>query len=297
MKLSNRLTLKQRKVVAGYLFSLPFILGFTLFFIYPFIQAFIFSLSQLSLTREGFELSFSGLQNYYYAINVHGQFFRVYIETILNMFVNVPLVLAFSFFTAMILNQKFKGRFLARLIFFLPVIMGAGIIIQLEMTDMVNQLMHQARGAGFVFGGAGLRNVLMNAQLPEPLIEFVLNAVNRIPDIINASGIQILIFLAGLQSIPPSIYEAADVEGASRWESFWLITLPLLSPIIITNAVYTIIDTFVTPSNELVMLIRSVRLDGNHGVSMAMSVLYFLVIILILILVLKIANRWVFYQE
>ncbi|MFP4661086.1 MAG: carbohydrate ABC transporter permease [Halanaerobiales bacterium] len=298
MKPGKRLTLRQRRVAAGYLFSIPFLLGFILFFLYPFIQAFAFSLNELSMTREGFELAFKGLENYHFAINVHKSFFRVFIENIMNMLVHVPLVLAFSFFSALIINQKFRGRFLARLIFFLPVIMSAGIIIQMDTGDMISQLMHGAEQSGFVFGGMGLRYFLYSTNLPMVMIDFVLGAVDRIPDIIQASGIQILIFLAGLQSISPSIYEAADVEGASRWECFWLITLPLLSPIIITNTVYTIIDTFVTPGNEVVMLIREVSMEGaGYGVSMAMAVIYFLSIMILLALIIKIATRWVFYQE
>ena len=298
MKLRRGLTLRQRKVVAGYLFSLPFILGFIFFFLYPFIQSFIFSMNELTISREGFDLTYNALGNYHYAINVHTTFFRVFIETILNMMVNVPLVLAFSFFAAMVINQKFKGRFLARIIFFLPVIMSAGIIIQMDQSDMISQLMHRSDQTAFVFGGAGLRNFLINAELPLSVIDFILNAVERIPDIINASGIQILIFLAGLQSISPSIYEAAEVEGAGRWECFWLITLPLLSPILIANAVYTIIDTFTTPKNELVMLIREVSIRGTgYGISMAMAVMYFIIILIIIGIIMKLASKWVFYQE
>lgn len=219
-------------------------------------------------------------------------------ETILNMIVNVPLILAFSFLAALVLNQKFKGRFLARTIFFLPVIMSAGIIIQMDIDDMVSQLLHGARNAELIFTGIGLRNLLMNTQLPEGFIEFILGAVDRIPEIIRASGIQILIFLAGLQSIPPSIYEAADVEGATGWESFWLITLPIMSPIILTNAVYTIIDSFLTTSNDLVMLVKDEAIMGaGYGVSMAMAVTYFLMIIIILGITIKVASKWVFYQE
>lgn len=219
-------------------------------------------------------------------------------ETILDTITNVPLVLAFSFFAALVLNQRFKGRFLARTIFFLPVILSAGIIIQMDIDDMVTQLLHGARNAELIFTGVGLRNLLMNTKLPEGFIEFILGAVDRIPDIIRASGIQILIFLAGLQSIPPSIYEAADVEGATGWESFWLITFPMMSPIILTNAVYTIIDTFLTTTNEVVMLVRDEAIMGaGYGVSMAMAVLYFVMILIILGITIKVSSRWVFYQE
>ncbi len=297
MKLKN-LSLQQRKTVAGYLFSVPFLIGFIFFFLYPFIQAFLFSLNELELTREGFVLHYNGIFNYLEAINIHPTFLRIFIETIGNMLVNVPLVLAFSFFSALILNQKFKGRFLARLIFFLPVIMGAGIIIQMEMNDIVSQLMQDARTSGLIITGAGLKNLLMNTQLPAGFINFILAAVDRIPEIIKDSGIQILIFLAGLQSIPPAIYEAAGVEGATRWESFWLITLPMMSPIILTNAVYTIINSFVTPANRVVMLIKDEAISGSgYGVSMAMAVIYFITIVLLLAITIKTASRWVFYQE
>lgn len=296
--MKKRLSFKQRRILAGYLFSLPFLLGFTLFFFYPFIQAFIFSFNELVISREGFVLNFNGFDNYGYILNVHPDFLRIFVETILDTITNVPLVLAFSFFAALVLNQRFKGRFLARTIFFLPVILSAGIIIQMDIDDMVTQLLHGARNAELIFTGVGLRNLLMNTKLPESFIEFILGAVDRIPDIIRASGIQILIFLAGLQSIPPSIYEAADVEGATGWESFWLITFPMMSPIILTNAVYTIIDTFLTTTNEVVMLVRDEAIMGaGYGVSMAMAVLYFVMILIILGITIKVSSRWVFYQE
>ncbi|HHU93091.1 MAG TPA: sugar ABC transporter permease [Halanaerobiaceae bacterium] len=296
--MKKRLSFKQRRILAGYLFSLPFLLGFTLFFFYPFIQAFIFSFNELVISREGFVLNFKGFDNYGYILNVHPDFLRIFVETILDTITNVPLVLAFSFFAALVLNQRFKGRFLARTIFFLPVILSAGIIIQMDIDDMVTQLLHGARNAELIFTGVGLRNLLMNTKLPEGFIEFILGAVDRIPDIIRASGIQILIFLAGLQSIPPSIYEAADVEGATGWESFWLITFPMMSPIILTNAVYTIIDTFLTTTNEVVMLVRDEAIMGaGYGVSMAMAVLYFVMILIILGITIKVSSRWVFYQE
>lgn len=296
--MKKRLSFKQRRILAGYLFSLPFLLGFTLFFFYPFIQAFIFSFNELVISREGFVLNFNGFDNYGYILNVHPDFLRIFVETILDTITNVPLVLAFSFFAALVLNQRFKGRFLARTIFFLPVILSAGIIIQMDIDDMVTQLLHGARNAELIFTGVGLRNLLMNTKLPEGFIEFILGAVDRIPEIIRASGIQILIFLAGLQSIPPSIYEAADVEGATGWESFWLITFPMMSPIILTNAVYTIIDTFLTTTNEVVMLVRDEAIMGaGYGVSMAMAVLYFVMILIILGITIKVSSRWVFYQE
>lgn len=297
IKKKFKLSLKNRQAISGYCFALPFIIGFIFFVLVPFYQAVIFSLNELTVGGGGFELDFLGFTNYHYALLVDPNFLEVFFNAIRDMALELPLIIAFSFFSAMILKQEFKGRTPARLIFFLPVIMGAGIILQIEEGDFMMERMQSGREA-FAFSGAALRNMLYQTRLPEGILEGILYAVERIPSIIRASGIQILIFLAGLQSIPRSIYEAAEVEGATAWENFWLITFPLLSPLIITNIVYTIVDSFTTPVNEIVMLIRDTAFTGaGFGVSMAMAILYFITIIIILGIVIKILSRWAFYQE
>ena len=295
---SRSFSLKRRKALTGFLFSLPFIIGFLLFFIVPFIQAIIFSLSDLQFTGEGYDLTYTGIANYYYIIFVHVDFIPLFLEEIGKMIVDLPLILFFSFFSALVLNQKFKGRFLARAIFFLPVIMGAGIILRLQQDDYMTVFLQQAEQAGFAFSGQALREFLMQLRLPDEMLDYILDAVNRIPEIVRASGIQILIFLAGLQSIPPSMYEASRVEGATAWENFWMITLPMLSPLIITNVVYTIVDSFTAADNEFVELIRSTAIGGaGFGIGMAMSIIYFLAIMIILFLTFKIVSGYIFYQE
>ncbi|MFW5985512.1 MAG: carbohydrate ABC transporter permease [Halanaerobiaceae bacterium] len=293
-----KLNMKQQYYIAGYVFCLPFIVGFLLFFLYPFLQAVYFSLSKLELLSEGFELHFSGIVNYYYIFFVHPNFITMFFDTLGQMLLDLPLILAFSFFSALILNQKFHGQSLARVIFFLPVIMAAGIILRMEEMDYITQAVQQGQQPEYFFSGAALRNLFLQARMPDVFIEFVLDAVERIPQIIRASGIQIIVFLAGLQSIPRSIYEAAEVEGATPWENFWLITLPMLSPLILTNIVYTIVDSFTAADNQLVQLIRSTAFGGaGFGVSMAMSILYFIAILLLLGIVFKLLSGWVFYHE
>ncbi|HLV09773.1 MAG TPA: hypothetical protein VKY40_06165 [Halanaerobiales bacterium] len=132
-----KVTAQNRKIIGGYLFTLPFTLGFIFLFLYPFIQSVIFSLNELILGRSGYDLEFVGLYNYYHALMIDTEFLTTFIETILNMIIDLPLILAFSLFAAVILNQKFKGRWLARIIFFLPVIYGAGIVMKLELEDYV----------------------------------------------------------------------------------------------------------------------------------------------------------------
>ncbi|MFW6021953.1 MAG: carbohydrate ABC transporter permease [Halanaerobiaceae bacterium] len=300
MKLKNkfRVTVENRKKIGGYLFTLPFTLGFVLFFLYPFFQSIYFSFHKLKLTKDGYMLSYIYLENYFYSIFENADFTRTFVETITEMVTALPLILAFSFFAAILLNQKFKGRGLARVIFFLPVIYGAGVVLRLEQTDFVTEMMQSSNNTS-MFSGETLQVLLVQAKfLPNDIIGYILAAVENIPEIIRASGIQILIFLAGLQSISPSVYEAAEVEGATGWESFWLITFPMISPLILTNMVYTIVDNLTRADNNLVQLIRKTAFAGRgYGVSTAMATIYFVSIALILTIVFKLISGYVFYRE
>jgi ABC-type sugar transport system permease subunit len=142
-----------------------------------------------------------------------------------------------------------------------------------------------------------LRSIFENSSIPEGMMEYVVGAAESLPTVIRASGVQILIFLAGLQSIPRDVYEAASVEGATAWERFWLITFPMLTPLILTNVVYTVIDSFTVMNNELVLLIRTTMLEGaGYGVGMAMAMIYFTAIAIVLALVFAILSKRVFYH-
>ncbi|MFW6270750.1 MAG: carbohydrate ABC transporter permease [Bacillota bacterium] len=294
-KLVN-ISLKKKRNLKGWFFISPFIIGFILFFLYPFIQAFRFSVSSLKIDSQGYELIFTGIQNYKYSLMVHGSYVRELVETIGQMLTNVPMILIYSFFAALLLNQKYKGRFMARVIFFLPVIMASGIVLRMEQGDLMMEAMQG--GEENTMLGPVLENMLFDLPLPVNFLEYIIAAVENIPQIIRASGIQILIFLAGLQSIPASLYEAADVEGATGWESFWMITFPMLTPLILTNIVYTIIDSFIAPYNELIELIRGEAFGGGgYGVSSAMAIIYFLAIAFIILLIGKFVSRFVFYYE
>lgn len=298
MKLNKKinLTLKQKMAIKGYLFISPFLIGFILFFLYPFIQSIAFSISELTITTGGFDLDFVGLDNYHHVFFINPDFNRIFLESISSILINLPSIIIFSFFIANLLNQKFKGRLLARTIFFLPVIVTSGVVVQLSAGDIMARVF--AGGGGAVYGGVLVRNFLMQLALPEVFVEYIISAVNRIPEIINYSGIPILIFLAGLQSIPSSLFEAAEVEGATAWEKFWKITFPLLSPLFLTNIVFIVIDSFTSLNNPLVTYIQNQTWRGEgFGISVAMSWIYFLTVALILTIIVGIVSRKVFYME
>lgn len=290
------MSLDTKRNLQGYFFISPLIVGFVLLFLYPFFQSIAFSLSRLELTPTGFTLKYVGLENYRHALLVNADFVRATVETMKSVFRDVPLVLAFSFFAAVLLNQKFKGRTAARIIFFLPVIMGAGVVMDLESRNFIAEVMEGDPYEGML--ASRIVPFLIQMRIPENLTNYVVNAVEFVPVIVRASGVQIIIFLAGLQSVPSSLYEAARVEGSTEWESFWVITLPMMSPLVLANIVYTIIDSFTANNNQIVRMIRAVRVTGaGYGISAAMSWIYFVLIAVLLGIVIGVISKRVFYME
>lgn len=293
-----RLSLHRKEAFVGYIFVLPLIIGFIMFFLFPFIQSIRFSLSSLQVSRTGVETSFVGLQNFRQALFVHPHFVRRLTETVVDMVLDVPLVVMFSFFAATLLNQPFKGRLAARLVFFLPVIVASGVVLQIQQADYMMEAMTAADETKTMMIGAGLQGFLLHLRLPEAFLQYLLHAVDRIPDVINASGIQTLVFLAGLQSIPSPLYEVAQMEGATGWESFWKITFPLMSPLVVTNLIYSVIDSFASVDNQLVGLIQDTAFSGmGFGISSAMAWVYFAVIAVTLAMTAGAIRRHVFYME
>jgi ABC-type sugar transport system permease subunit len=214
------------------------------------------------------------------------------------MVVNVPLIVIFSLFLAVLLNQKFVGRTAARAIFFLPVILAFGIILSLESTSLV-QAVNEANAGGKVVNTLSsfeLQDMMLNAGVSEGIVNYLSDAVNRIYQIVSQSGVQILIFLAGIQTISPQLYEAAKMEGATGYEAFWKITFPMVSPLILVNVVYTIVDSF--SMNEMTDLIRDTGFKNfNFGLSSAMAWIYFLAVALILLLSTYTISKKVFYYD
>lgn len=291
-----KLSLKQKQNYTGYIWVAPFIIGFIFFFLAPMLQSFRFSVSELNFTTDGYELKYVGLENFKYALTVDPNFNQHFTETILGILINIPAVILFSFFIASVLNQEFKGRTLARAIFFLPVILTAGVLHELEVEDLMYLT---TRDRGNIMLSAGMvRDFFLDMRLPRAIIDYVIIAASNIPQIIEYSAIPILIFLAGLQSVPAHLYECAKIEGATGWEMFWKITFPLVSPLFLTNVIFITVYSFTAPGNSLVGYISSLTWGrGIFGVSVAMSLMYFLAISLILLVVGFILERNVFYME
>lgn len=296
----RKLSLEQKNRYYGLYFILPWFAGFLFLFMIPLLSSFRYSLSNLQVTDEGFSLKFIGLSNYREALLSHESYVRVLTESVMNIAINTPLVIIFSLFFAVLLNQKFRGRVIARAIFFLPVILASGIIASIENGDLMQSVVRSANdttGGGLSF----MKNLELTVMLVESginvtLVEYLTGAVSRIYEIVSQSGVQILIFLAGLQSISPSLYEAAKIEGSTGYEAFWKITFPMISPLILTNLVYTIINSFISDDTSRLVVDTAFK-SFDFGLSAAMAWMYFAVIALVLWVTTLIVSRKVFYQD
>ncbi len=307
MNKRKKLTLLQKRSLSAYFFILPWLVGFIIFYVRSLVQTVQFSFSELTIDaiNGGYTLTPVGFENFLYAFRVHGTFKQVLTTSVMNMLVDVPLITFFSLFMAMLLNKKFPGRGLVRAIFFLPVILNAGAItdaMDLSAAMMQGGISTQSAevaataGSTLAFDIEYLINIFVSFGLPASLLDYIIAAVARINDIIAASGVQIIIFIAALQSIPGSMYEVAKIEGATGYETFWKVTFPMVMPHIITNVVYTIVDSFT--ESEVVELAYDVAFDQfNYGLSSVFSLVSTIVTCIILVVVCGWISKKTFYYN
>jgi len=294
-----------KNAVSGYLFIMPFIIGFVAFLAYPLYQTvrFAFSFVHLRPLESTFYLEGVGLANFNRAFFIDADFTWALVEELAGMALIVLPVLVFSLFVAILLNRKFVGRGFVRAVFFLPVILASGVLVGIETNNSLLQMVatqiqeQNAMRAG-VTGVIEdmMENLVGGAGIGE-FFEYVLEVINQIYHIAMASGIQIIIFLAGLQTINPSIYEAASIEGATGWESFWKITFPMISPMILVVIVYSIIDYMVRTDSVIMEMIFSQQEVIEYGFGAALALIYFGVIALILGAVGFLVSRLVYYYD
>ncbi|NLK99722.1 MAG: sugar ABC transporter permease [Clostridiales bacterium] len=301
MAKNKQKNLRKKRAIVGYLYILPFIIGFISFMAVPLLESFRMSFSNviISTGNKGFVLENIGFRNFIRAFTEDPEFNRMMTEEISRMAINVPAVLIVSFIMALLLNQKFKGRGLVRAVFFLPVILSSGVLVGLEFNNSMLDGMKSyiQENSNVVDITASLQEILSNSGMSSRFLETVYEVLNSVYEVVLSSGIQIIIFLSGLQSIPKSMYEAAKIEGCSAWESFWKITLPMVSSVILVNVIYTIIDFFMRTDSEVMEKIRTNMIRLDYGFSSAMAWVYFLAVIVIIAVFSAITSRWVYYYE
>ena len=285
-------TIQARRARTGTLFILPLIIGFLVFMVRPLIISLQMSMSSVNvgqgtMTPFNITLNIFGTNlvvpfgNYNYAFVSDPDFTKLLVGEIGRMAINTIATLVMSFVIAVILNQDFKGRTFCRIIFFLPVILSSGVLPGIESQNAYFNLMTSISDAVGESSGVDLSRALQDllsvSGVAREVFDVIFQMIDAIYDIVMASGIQIIVFLTGLQSISPSLYEAADVEGCSAWESFWKITFPMVSPLLLVNCIYTIIDFFMKNDNTVMEHINSVMYGTqmDFGAASAESWIYF----------------------
>lgn len=294
-----------RKGAVGYIFILPVIIGLAFIYLPSLFRAVMISLSDLSYNPAGMVMEYVGWDQYKYAFTVDPNFVPTMINSVKDLFINVPTIIIFSFFIANLLNQRFVGRSMARMIFFLPVIISTGILFLAESNDTIQTL--YAGGGKLDVGGIGNANIFnyqnlkaffMDSGLNMNFVSLIFATIDRIYYIVTSSGVQILIFLAGLQSIPDAMFEAAKLEGATTWEILWKITFPYISPLILVSVLFTIIETFYSFSNPIVSYINTYLKDPNSfSYGSALSLTYFAIIAVIIGVMCYGINHFIVYQD
>ena len=303
----KRPDLATRKANQGWFFVLPFVLGLLAIYLPIVLDSIWFSFNTITqkldtatnqvttvVTPEGFK--------YYQDAIINTGYLQSLWNGVQELILNVPAIVVFSLFIAVILNQKMLGRAAFRAIFFIPVILATGMMETIDAMDILNDSIESTvtPGEEEMMGFMGMfdaQALLSTMKVGGELVTYIMGLVTRVYELINDSGVQMLIFLAGLQSISPSIYEACEIEGATAWETFWKITIPMISPMILVNAIYTVIDSFTKGTNVVMTYIDGIYNAPNRHLATAMSWIYFLVVLLIVGICAAVMSAFVFYQK
>lgn len=303
MRRKKGLSMRTKRAVIGYLFIAPFIIGFLCFILSPLISSVQMSLSEVSLNTggAGFSMRFIGLENYIKAFTVDKDFNRLLVGSVKELLIDVPCIIIFSLIIAVMLNRKFKGRALVRAIFFMPVILASGVVLGMEKSNSLLtgvQALQKASTDTTITGT--VEKILLGAlgSSGGSIVNVILDIINHFYDIVISSSIQTVIFLSALQTINPQIYESAELEGCGKWEMLWKITIPMVSPIILVNWIYTIIDRFIRSDNQLMTkILDEIHVTLNYGYSSAMAWIYCLCMLALIGLSTIIISRMVYYYE
>lgn len=297
MATKNKLSVEKARKRAAWVFLAPWLLGLVYFFIVPFVYSVIYSFSDVAISSEkiGLSITFKGIFNYNYLFFRDSQFIMTVWDSVAELLYSVPVIFVFSIFIALLLNQEFKGRGLVRSVFFLPVIIAAGVVMKIIQQDVFVQT--SMSGSTATFQTDAISEILLRAGVPEKVSNIITGVTSGVFDLSWKSGIQILLFISALQSISPSYYEAASIEGANGWESFWKITFPLLSPTSMLVIVYSIIDSFTDVSNKVMESMMERFEHFYYGLASASAVVYMLAILLVVGLIMLIFRKNVFHNS
>lgn len=300
--LKNRSSvMRRRRALTGLLFISPWLIGFCAFFIKPLIETIKFAFGKVSFNDSGYVYQFQGWDNFYNALRGDINYLPNLYSSLIDMVTSVPIILIFSFFVALLLKEKNPGTHIAKIVFFLPVIMGSGVFLSYQMSDssvnsLISASIDEASGAMDMLSSESMTEFLLSMGIPVEFITYITTPIDNIYSVVMKSGVQIFIFLAGLNGISPSLYEACYIEGGGKWETFWKITLPMMMPTLLINIIFSLIDTFTAESNVVMSQVYTTAFTNfQFGPSSAMCILYVLILGVIMGIVGGLVSRKTFY--
>lgn len=244
--------IERLKVRYGRMFVIPWTIGFILFFLVPLVESIAYAFSHVSLVDENM-LTFAGLEHFRYLIKDDLNFIDNLKDAVISFIYSLPIIVALSMIFALILNQKFRGRLFARAVFFLPVIIATGVVMKFVTGEAIGNgaALNTAMGDTQSYSGIQFDQLLINLGLPQSVTELLSDYIARVFNLVWSCGIQILLFVAGMQSIPDQLYEVSKIEGATAWEEFWFVTFPMLGNVTFLVLIYTIVDLFTAFDNPI----------------------------------------------
>lgn len=267
--------LKKRENRMGYFFIIPYVIGVLLCLAYPLVLSAIYSFHFICLLPGGgTDFQFKGIQNFTRVFEKNITLSTEMMTLITKLILGVPLIVVLALIIAMMLNMKLKGKGIYRTIFFLPVIIVSG--------PVMSMITSESTGNGIQAVDTTIIEEALNSALPLWMASSVQWVFENIILLLWYSGVQILIFLAALQKIDTSLYEAAKIDGGSNWECFWKITLPTIRPMLLLNAIYTVVfmsqDSIITPI--VVWLRDAITGVEGYGYSAAFAWMYAFVVLI-----------------
>lgn len=293
-KKTTKLKYSTKRKINGFIFVLPFLIGFLLCFAIPLFNTFYYSFQEVGVNNTGgMKFSFNGIQNYITLFKdevttASQPIARLFTDQNVSILTNTPLIVVFSLFLALLANMKFKGRGIVRVVFFLPIVLGLEVVVDMLAMTTGGEWTQTSSG---LFSESYISFMLTKyLNIPRNMRIGLISYVDNIFTVLSQAGVQTLIYLAALQSINPSLYEVAQIEGATKYETFWKVTIPSIIQIILFVAVYTIVDLFL--ASPIAEEAYSFAFEQSKiGTGSALSVIYIFNVLLALGIVLLVMRK------
>ncbi len=298
----KRMDFSKKTALWGVIFLLPWLIGLIFFFLRPLVNTIWYALCSMQMVNGKFEGTFIGIENIKWVLGVNADFNRMLSTAFTNMIKEVPFQIFLALFIAMLLNGEYRGRGFFRAVFVIPIILATGVA-----TFKLREASLTTAASEAVMDMKWLEQLVINSGIPEELTSLLVTYVNDIFTVVTTCGVQVLLFLSGLQAISPTLYEVAKMEGCTQFETFCKITLPMVSPTILVCLVYSISESFAhaqvpyrDTTIELASYIRSITFNGAaeyFGYGAAMSLIYFVVALVSIGVICGIVSKGVFYYD